>query len=276
MKRSFRNLHHSRTTLGLSDLGLPWPLRVGINTFNPNEGFEFLAYWDSHSFVTRGRLSATVGGRTRIVSANGIFFIPKDAICRLGSVDGKAAVVRSIDWIGAPVPLAMQAVERVARPEAAIRWHDTLVRWYSRNESVPPFRVGAAAFEWMAAVEPFPEPRRKSALASEALTGRAMQIMDSHLGQGLTLTELARMCGCGPSTLNRAFQRARKISPLEAMAELQLRRAKDLLLRTNHKLAHIARECGFAQEKYFSRWFSDRAGQPPGAWRRRHASSPSD
>lgn len=271
MGKAFANEHHCRSIRGLSELGLPWPLRVGINTTSPGAGFQFLAYWDSHSFTTSGHLWLEMDEERWVLPPGSIFFIRKDSVCRFAPQGDEPVVIRSIDWIGAPVPPVLRRVGRVARLAEACRSHDQLLQWYPKGEEIAPFRVCAVACEWMAAIEPTLKPERKSTEAAEALVNRAVQAMGARMQSGVTIGELARMCACGPSTLARAFQKVRGVTPMEVMAELQLRRAKELLLRTDYKLAHVARECGFAQEKYFSRWFSKLGGQPPGAWRATHA-----
>jgi transcriptional regulator GlxA family with amidase domain len=52
----------------------------------------------------------------------------------------------------------------------------------------------------------------------------------------------------------------------------RMERAQGLMLTSNASLAHIALECGFADQAHLSRLFLQFTGESPASWRRARAS----
>jgi AraC-like DNA-binding protein len=100
------------------------------------------------------------------------------------------------------------------------------------------------------------------------LVRHAEIIFETHLHEGLNINQLTQHLEVSRATLWRAFQEERHMSPLQALQQARLHRARELLQRPDLKIHEIARLSGFRNEKYFQRWFRKRTGSPPGLWRK--------
>lgn len=65
------------------------------------------------------------------------------------------------------------------------------------------------------------------------------------------------------STLQRKFQEYFEMSPKQYLIKLRMNRALELLIADELSVREIAFECGFSDEKYFSRAFKNQYGYPP-------------
>jgi AraC-like DNA-binding protein len=66
-----------------------------------------------------------------------------------------------------------------------------------------------------------------------------------------------------PSSLGRYFEKSYGVSPKQYIIKLRLNKALSLLIEGNLSVKEIALECGFSDEKYFSRAFKRKYGYPP-------------
>ena len=95
----------------------------------------------------------------------------------------------------------------------------------------------------------------------------------SHVGEDTPLPELERMIGVKPSKLRYVFKAVTGQTLRDYRAELKLERAKALLRETEDSIAEISDQLGFADPSGFSRFFCQKAGVTPAAYRRRNAAS---
>lgn len=91
--------------------------------------------------------------------------------------------------------------------------------------------------------------------------------MQEALGDRLQMADLARDAGMAYDPFRRCFKALTGLAPKQYYRRLQLRRAEDLLLHTEHNLAEIADELGFDSAFHFSAIFKEHTGQPPSRWR---------
>ena len=82
------------------------------------------------------------------------------------------------------------------------------------------------------------------------------------------LGTLAASIGLAAETLSRGFRAAYGITPARFRAEVRVRQAMDLIVRTNAGLASIANDCGFSDQPHLTRSIVDLTGRTPGHWRR--------
>ena len=94
--------------------------------------------------------------------------------------------------------------------------------------------------------------------------------MDARLGEEVTLTELADLCGLSVQYFARAFAGTVGVPPYRWLQRRRLSRAQDLLLDARLGLAEVALACGFADQSHFTKSFTREVGISPGAWRRHH------
>lgn len=98
---------------------------------------------------------------------------------------------------------------------------------------------------------------------------RVKDLLAANLDGGLSMGELARVCGMTPSHFSTAFRHSTGVSPTVWLGQLRIARACELLRHTALSLAEVAVASGYADQAHFSRSFARRMGVPPGAWRRR-------
>ncbi len=103
----------------------------------------------------------------------------------------------------------------------------------------------------------------------------AKAMIDAHLGNGLSILELAAACQLSPAYFSRAFRKSTGLSPHQWLVRRRFETARDLLTRTTLPLSDIAALCGFADQSHFTRVFSHAVGTSPHAWRKsRQPTSP--
>lgn len=71
------------------------------------------------------------------------------------------------------------------------------------------------------------------------------------------------------SSLQRAFNKHYGISPKAYLIKLRMNKAFNLLTQTNLTVKEVSFECGFLDEKFFSREFSQKFGFPPSSLKNR-------
>jgi AraC family transcriptional regulator len=109
-------------------------------------------------------------------------------------------------------------------------------------------------------------PRRRmlTPLQERRVTSR---LLDDLAGD-TSLSELAAFCGLSRSYFIRAFKQATGMPPHRWLLMQRVKRAKDLLRKTNMPIADVAVACGFADQSHLTRVFSKAFRISPGAWQR--------
>lgn len=95
----------------------------------------------------------------------------------------------------------------------------------------------------------------------DGLVERAEEIIRFH--PETTVQELANILGVSRTTLFTSFRDAKGISPVRAITQTRLAKAKTLMQTTDLKLSAIAAVSGFRNEKYFFRRFKEIEGCTP-------------
>jgi AraC-like DNA-binding protein len=84
----------------------------------------------------------------------------------------------------------------------------------------------------------------------------------------LSARDLAGRCGCSLTHFNRSFRRLFGTSLSRKQQEIQLLRARELLLETTARVEAIAAEAGYDDPERFRSSFQRRFGVTPEEWRR--------
>jgi AraC family transcriptional regulator len=97
---------------------------------------------------------------------------------------------------------------------------------------------------------------------------RAIEYIDEHLADNLTLAGIAKAAGVGTGRLNSEFKRAMKLAPYQYVVNARVKRANALLTSTDLSLARVALQCGFSNQQHMTRMVRRITGRTPGAIRR--------
>lgn len=89
----------------------------------------------------------------------------------------------------------------------------------------------------------------------------------SHLGDKLTLDELAGLCGLGRFKFIRQFRQTVGMTPHAWLLRLRLERACMLLSRSPQAVATVAQEVGFYDQSHFNRAFRRAYGVAPSRYK---------
>ncbi|MBW7474765.1 AraC family transcriptional regulator [Paenibacillus oenotherae] len=90
-----------------------------------------------------------------------------------------------------------------------------------------------------------------------------MDYMERNYHQNITRTKLSEMAGMSADYYSRAFKKKVGKSPMEYLADIRIRQAKQSLLLTGDSFRSIAQSVGFSDEFYFSRKFKATTGRSP-------------
>jgi AraC family transcriptional regulator len=92
-----------------------------------------------------------------------------------------------------------------------------------------------------------------------------------HLHSTIRVVELVRAVRVTPNRFFRLFKKRFGCTPHQYVMRARIARAQRLLLISADTLKKIAAECGFGNQAHFANLFRKATGQPPGQWRRLHA-----
>jgi AraC family transcriptional regulator len=96
---------------------------------------------------------------------------------------------------------------------------------------------------------------------------RVADFVENHLGQKISVKELASELGLSTGYFIRAFSAATGLSPHAYVLERRLAEARRLLLRTAGSLADVAVACGFASQAHLTTKFGRHFSLTPAAFR---------
>jgi transcriptional regulator GlxA family with amidase domain len=96
---------------------------------------------------------------------------------------------------------------------------------------------------------------------------RAILLMEQHIGQPLSLVELARRLEMSVRQLERLFTSETGKSPQAYARQIRIRMASWLLTSSDRTVADIASSCGFSDASHLGREFRKEYGESPNAYR---------
>ncbi len=92
---------------------------------------------------------------------------------------------------------------------------------------------------------------------------QALQMMEDHLEDTLSVSQIADIIGVSPRKLERSFGDRLGRSPLKVYRDLRLHRAHSLLAQTAMPLGEVSVACGFSNVTLMKRWFHEKYGELP-------------
>jgi LacI family transcriptional regulator len=103
---------------------------------------------------------------------------------------------------------------------------------------------------------------------ADASLAAALKMIREHAHEGLSVAALARDVGVSRSVLQRRFRALLKRSVHQEILAAKIKRARELLLKTDLPLATVAERAGFKHQEYMGAVFRARLRQTPGEVRR--------
>ena len=96
---------------------------------------------------------------------------------------------------------------------------------------------------------------------------QAIDYMNAHLGENLSLAAMATELHISQYHFCRLFKQSTGMSPHRYLIQQRCDRAKQLLRRPELRVTDIALECGFANQSHFAKYFRRHTGVSPTQFR---------
>jgi AraC family transcriptional regulator len=97
---------------------------------------------------------------------------------------------------------------------------------------------------------------------------QATEYIQAHLGENLSLNEVANELGMSQYYFCRLFKQSTGVSPHQYLIRQRVEQAKRLLKNPEHNITWIALECGFANQSHFAKCFRQHTGMNPNQFRK--------
>lgn len=98
---------------------------------------------------------------------------------------------------------------------------------------------------------------------------RAMDYIAVHYGEKIKLENLAEVANLSIGHFQKIFTKNMKLSPNEYLTNFRLEKAKELLIKSDLKVAEIAQRCGFESSPYFDYVFRRKLNMSPNELKKR-------
>lgn len=125
-------------------------------------------------------------------------------------------------------------------------------------------RDGTRASLWLEGAGPA-RPRFRGGLAGGALR-RVRAYIDEHIGERISLDELARQAGVSRFHFARQFRLSTGQSPMEYLRRVRIEYSKRILKERDTTIAEVAASLGFSDQSHFTRTFGRLVGVSPGSF----------
>jgi AraC-like DNA-binding protein len=96
----------------------------------------------------------------------------------------------------------------------------------------------------------------------------AIDYIRDNLGSEIKIPELSRLCNLSSSQFRRRFKSVFHLAPAEFILRTRLQAAARRLASTQDPIIHIALDCGFSSQSYFSARFKEFFTMSPNRYRR--------
>lgn len=91
----------------------------------------------------------------------------------------------------------------------------------------------------------------------------AIEYIESHYTQNITISTLAEICHCSESGIFKMFRKATGVTPITYKHNIMIQQALELLSHTNLSIEEISNRTGFASSNYFRTVFFKLTGKTP-------------
>ena len=100
------------------------------------------------------------------------------------------------------------------------------------------------------------------------LSGKIIEYLEEHFHEELSLDALAGKMGFNKSYMCVAFKKDTRMTILDCLNTIRVRRAAELVVYSERSLTQVAKECGFSNDNHFNRVFMKYTGITPRQCRR--------
>jgi AraC family transcriptional regulator len=97
---------------------------------------------------------------------------------------------------------------------------------------------------------------------------QAVEYIQAHLDEDLSLSEIANELGMSQYYFCRLFKRSTGVSPHQYLMQQRVEQAKHLLKQPERTITSVALECGFANQSHFAKCFHQCTGLNPREFRK--------
>jgi two-component system response regulator YesN len=106
---------------------------------------------------------------------------------------------------------------------------------------------------------------RKSQYSEEVIYAivKSLDLIHESPIQHISQTDLSKKVNVSKSYFSTSFKEILGISFIHYIQWLSISTAKDMILNTNHPIYWIAEQCGFMDQRYFSKLFKEQTGTLP-------------
>jgi len=104
--------------------------------------------------------------------------------------------------------------------------------------------------------------------AAPDLAHQIRQYLTAHYAKRITLDELCHHFGCSKSTLMNTFRDAYGMTIVSYLTDVRLSHVRRMLAESDRPIRDISTLCGFAEQGYLTRVFTEATGVSPSAFRR--------
>ena len=104
---------------------------------------------------------------------------------------------------------------------------------------------------------------------------RALNYINEHLTDHITLEETAKECGMSQSCFQRAFKREVGMTFNKYVNTIRISKARQLLHENSKTMSEIAFACGYTNQYHFTRTFKRFSNMPPRSFRKTLSPEPS-
>ncbi len=129
--------------------------------------------------------------------------------------------------------------------------------------------LATAVSDWLihTGIRSAEEPQRSAGLNQAGLYRRsvatALQLMENHIAEPLSLPDIARLTGLSARQLQRQFIEDVGLTVARTFLNMRLEKADQLLRQTRLPIIDVALAAGFSNQTHFSRVYRRKFGQTP-------------
>lgn len=248
----------------------------GGRLLGPRHNASHLLIW-----INRGGGRIMFDGTQHGFGPNSAIFVPANTVYQLDLSIGAAGWQVSVpEDLPAPLPLA-PVLAGVSKPLAQNLLTKAFVGIQDEFIGNHPFRGAAMAYSVGMLAVLFARMDQEAArqdVSKDSARRRLMRRFIARLNERYntadTVKDYARELGVTTTHLTRVCRQTAGKPTTQLIQERTLEAARQMLTRSTSRIGDISTQLGFSSPAYFTRLFSEKTGQSPKAYRRKHRGQP--